>query len=179
MRGRAGRVNMGILVGGLVVTALLGVILYGGFGKDPRAVPSVLVNQMAPDFTLVTTTGETVHLKDLRGKPVIVNFWSTWCQPCKLEHPLLLAAPAQYPDVQFMGVLYADEPDAARMFLKRGGQAYPQLIDPGGRVAIDYGVAGVPETYFIDVGGKIIHKQVGPVDEDVLAWLIPQLRKPS
>lgn len=179
MRRRAGRVNIGILIGGFAITAILGVILYGGFGKDPRAVPSMLVNRPAPDFSLETTDGETIRLSELRGKPVILNFWSTWCQPCKLEHPLLLAAPAQYPDVVFLGAVYADEPAAARMFLKRGGQTYPQLLDPGGRVAIDYGVAGVPETYFINAGGTIIHKQIGPLDEDSLAWLIQQLRIPS
>lgn len=178
MSARSGGVNLYILVGGLGFTAALVAVLFGGFGRDPKAVPSMLVDKPAPDFALKTLVGDTVQLDDLRGKPVILNFWSTWCQPCKVEHPLLLAVPREYPDVAILGVVYADEPAKVALYLKEAGESYPHLVDPGGRVAIDYGVAGVPETFFIDANGTIVHKQSGPVDAGLLAALIPQMRAP-
>ena len=158
--------------------ALLVAMLASGFGHDPRAVPKALQGRAAPTFTLQTTDGEAVSLAELRGKPVVINFWSTWCLPCKQEHPLLLAAPAEYPDVVFLGVVYADDPAKVRPWLQSNGQTYAQLLDPGGRTAIDYGVAGVPETYFVDVNGRVVHKESGPISAPLLAMLVPQLGKP-
>lgn len=172
------KVNVPVLIGGLLVTAVLVLMLASGFGHDPRAVPKALEGRVAPAFSLATTDGGTVSLAELRGKPVIINFWSTWCQPCRQEHPLLLTAPAAFPDVVFLGVVYADEPAKVRAYLKTGGQAYPHLIDPGGRVSIDYGVAGVPETYFVDVNGKVVHKEAGPIYPELLETLVPRMRKP-
>ena len=172
------KVNVPVLIGGLLVTALLVAMLASGFGNDPRAVPKALEGRTAPAFTLATTDGDTVTLAELRGKPVILNFWSTWCQPCRLEHPLLLTAPAAFPDVVFLGVVYADEPAKVTAYLKSDGQAYAHLIDPGGRVAIDYGVAGVPETYFVDVNGRVVHKAAGPISPALLETLVPKMRNP-
>ncbi len=172
------KVNVPVLLGGLFITAILVAMLGSGFGHDPREVPKALEGRVAPTFSLVSTDGDPVSLADLRGKPVIINFWSTWCQPCRQEHPLLLMAPSQYPDVVFLGVVYADEPAKVKAYLKSGGQTYPHLIDPGGRVSIDYGVAGVPETYFVDVNGLVIHKEAGPIWPDLLAELVPKMRKP-
>ena len=84
------------------------------------------------------------------------------------EHPLLQRYPAAYPEVTFLGVIYQDTAPKVKRFLERDPVPYPTLMDPGGRVSIDYGVTGVPETYFIDRDGQITHKQVGPLTEDVL-----------
>ncbi|MBW1877631.1 MAG: redoxin family protein, partial [Deltaproteobacteria bacterium] len=100
------------------------------------------------------------------------NFWSTWCVPCKQEHPVLQSAATRYDEVAFFGVLYSDEPVKAKAYLKRAGSTYQTLVDPGGKMAVDYGVAGVPETYFIDANGVITHKQVGPVSWDLLTTLL-------
>ena len=166
------RVNVGILVGGLVLVGLLVAVLAKGFDFDPHAVPSVLENTPAPDFTLQTLDGKPFHLKDGGQQITVVNFWSTWCQPCKIEHPLLLKGPTKWPNVRWVGVIYSDDTVQTEAYLKKHGAAYPHLVDPGGRVAIDYGVAGVPETYFIDESGTIVYKQSGPLSEELLVQLL-------
>lgn len=166
------RVHPGILAAGaLVVLPLLG-LLGASFGRDPRAVPSMMEHAPAPTFALADLDGKTWNLADLRGKKVVLNFWSTWCQPCKLEHPLLLRAQKLWPDVQFLGVIYADDAAKIGAYLDREGKAYPHLVDPGGRVAIDYGVAGVPETFFIGEDGQVLHKQSGLVNAPLLESLL-------
>jgi len=152
-----------ILVPGLVVVLALIALLASGFGHDPRALPSRLEGRAAPDFTLETLDGDTVAFSELRGRPVVLNFWSTWCRPCKLEHPVLNAAATREGDdgVVFLGVLYGDDPELARRYLDRAGSTYPTLVDPAQRIVVDYGVGGVPETYFIDRQGVVAHKVSG------------------
>jgi cytochrome c biogenesis protein CcmG/thiol:disulfide interchange protein DsbE len=153
-----------LAVGALIVAPLIW-ILASGFGHDPRAIPTTTIDTPAADFSLVSLDGEPVQLSKLRGKPVVLNFWSTWCGPCVHEHPLLQAAARANPDVVFLGVLYGDEPARARDYLKRAGSAYPTLVDESQRVVVDYGVAGVPETFFISAGGTIVHKVSGAVSQ--------------
>jgi cytochrome c biogenesis protein CcmG/thiol:disulfide interchange protein DsbE len=172
------RVNWPALVGGSLVVALLIALFASGFGKDPHRIPSVLVGRAAPPFALTTLDGAPVSTEQLRGRPVIVNFWSTWCQPCKLEHPYLQDAARAFPDVVFLGVLYGDEPEKARRYLRQVGSAYPTVADPGGRMAIDYGVTGVPETFFITADGTILEKVNGAVPPDLLQSLVARLRAP-
>jgi cytochrome c biogenesis protein CcmG/thiol:disulfide interchange protein DsbE len=96
---------------------------------------------------------------------VVVNFWATWCVPCREEHALLVsAARAAGSRAQFLGVIYEDDDDEVRRFLVRRGSAYPSLVDPESRTAIAFGVFGVPETFFIDGEGRIAAKHVGPLD---------------
>lgn len=165
-------VNVGVLIGGLAVILPLVWLLHSGFGHDPHEVPSVLEHTQAPQFKLVDLDGKTWDLAQLRGKPVVVNFWSTWCLPCKQEYPLMQQAASAYPNVQFLGVLYSDEPPKAVAYLKRLGNVFPHLVDPDGRTAIDYGVAGVPETYFINPSGVIVYKQVGPLSGQTMQSLL-------
>jgi cytochrome c biogenesis protein CcmG/thiol:disulfide interchange protein DsbE len=172
------QVNWKMLGVGLALVAGLVALFASGFGKDPRAIPSMLEGRPATLFAVEDLDGAPVSLEALRGTPVILNFWSTWCQPCKIEHPFLQDAARAFPDVKFYGVLYGDEPQKARRFLQQQGSAYPILVDPGGRMAIDYGVTGVPETFFIDRNGVIAAKFSGPVPPDELQRLIGVLRKP-
>ena len=169
------RVNVPILVGGLALAVALVALLASGFGRDPHALPSMLESHPAPPFALVDLDGKPWDLASLRGRPVVLNFWSTWCQPCKLEHPLLQEAARATPEVVWLGVLYGDEPEKARRFLASGGSTYPTLVDPEGRVAIDYGVTGVPETFFVDADGVILRKVTGPLSGPALAELLGRM----
>ena len=175
---RKGKVNWPILVvGGSLVLGLV-LLLYSGFGKDPHAIPSMLEGRPAVGFALKDLDGNPVSLESLRGTPVILNFWSTWCQPCKIEHPYFQDAARAFPGVKFYGMLYGDDPQKARRFLKQSQSAYPTLYDPTNRVSIDYGVTGVPETFFIDREGMIVKKVSGVVAPDVLQQMIQRLEQP-
>jgi cytochrome c biogenesis protein CcmG/thiol:disulfide interchange protein DsbE len=162
--------NWKVLAAGLVVVVPLVVLLAAGFGRDPKLRSEALVGQAAPIFALEQLDGMPFSLAENAGQPVVVNFWSTWCQPCKIEHPVLLDAAQVYGPmgVRFVAVIYQDEPSKARAYLRRNGSAWPTLIDPGGRTAIAYGVAGVPETFFIDRDGQVVHKVAGPVSAAVM-----------
>lgn len=163
--------NWKVLGAGALVVVPLIVFLALGFGRDPRALPSVLEGKPAPDWTLVAMdSGEEYSLQALRGQPVVLNFWASWCVPCAQEHPWLVRTSKLYQPrgVVFLSVLYNDTPEKGRGFLKRYGENYPTLLDPAERVAIDYGVAGVPETFVIDQQGNIVKKFVGPVVPDEL-----------
>lgn len=155
-----------ILIGGLLLVAALVLPLAIGFQFDPHEIKSPLVGKPAPAFALARLSdGATIRSDELVGKPVVLNFWATWCQSCPLEHPGLVQASRFYGDrVQFVGVAYEDKREALRGWLQRyGGEAYDTLIDVGGKVAIAFGVYGVPETYIIDAQGVIRYKHVGPI----------------
>ena len=162
---------------GFLVTAPLFLILASGFGNNPHAVPFMLLDKPAPSFELQTLNGEKIDLVSLAGKPVVLNFWSTWCQPCKIEHPVLMQAAQAYTPlgVHFVAVLYQDDAAKARAYLRRSGSHWPTLNDPGGRTAIAYGVAGVPETFFIDSDGTIVRKVSGPVSQEVMVQTLEQM----
>lgn len=178
-----------ILVGGGVITLLLVAILASGFGKDPKIIVPTLAENPAPGFSLVDLDGKTWTLEELKGKPVYINFWSTWCGPCKVEHPMLLQLARMYPDVQFLGVIYQDKPKAIEVQMKRmpyselmaglesAGIAYPNLIDPGGRKAIEYGITGVPESIFVDRTGLVTHKENGPLSPQLAREQLDRIRQ--
>ena len=132
--------NRRVLVGGLVSIGALVTLLAAGFGRNPSAVPFALQDQPASPFQLERLGGgEPIGLQSLKGKPAVINFWSTWCVPCKVEHPVLQAGAKRYEadGVQFVGVLYGDEPTAAQRFLQRTPSVFPTVVDPGGRMAVD------------------------------------------
>lgn len=175
-----GRVNTTVWFGGLAVTAPLVLVLALGFQNDPHAIDSPLVGRTAPDFVLSPYDGGApVRLSEQRGVPAVVNFWATWCVPCKTEHRTLVAMARRLEGkVRFFGVVYQDEPAKIGAWLAAAGNAYPQLLDVGSKAAIAYGVYGVPETYIVDATGTITYKFTGPVDaaslSAQLAPLVPQ-----
>jgi cytochrome c biogenesis protein CcmG/thiol:disulfide interchange protein DsbE len=179
------RATIAVAAFGLPMIGLLG----WGLTRDPKDIPSPLPGRPAPMFELVTfapgsaeplarAAGSTVSLGRMRDTVVVVNFWASWCMPCRVEHRTLTTAALAYADkpVRFFGVLYNDEEaNGARWIEMMGGQAYPALADPGARTAIDYGVYGVPETFFIDRTGRVAHKHTGPLTDSALVRTIDSL----
>lgn len=163
--------NRTVLTVGTILTAALVGVLYLALGKDPQAIDSPIVGHLAPDFTLKAVgSGEAHKLSDFRGKPVVLNFWATWCRPCWEEHPVLteVAGGPTGKDVQFLGVVFQDDEHKIIDFLQQRGWAYPTLVDDRGKTAIAYGVGGVPETFFLDKHGTIVAKYTGPMSTDIL-----------
>ncbi|MEO8036883.1 MAG: redoxin family protein [Acidobacteriota bacterium] len=158
-----------VLFGGIITAALIAV-LYFALGNDPQHIDSPLVGTVAPGFALKEVgSGATVDLTRYRGKPVVLNFWATWCRPCWEEHPLLTEnARLNGEQMQFVGVVFQDDEKKIIDFLQQRGWAYPTLIDDRGKTAIAYGVGGVPETFFIDRKGMIVAKHDGPMSEEIM-----------
>ena len=170
--------NRRVLAAGLlVVVPLIGILLLN-IGRDPHAFNSPMIGRPAPAFTLPAIGGGTpVSLASLRGRPVVINFWATWCVPCYEEHAVLQAAARQAGDgVQFVGVIYEDDETQVADFLTRQGKAYPALMDEEGKTAMSYGVYGVPETFFVDAQGRIAAKYTGPLNPDALAENLAKAR---
>lgn len=153
-------------------------LLLQGLGRDPREIASPLVGRRAPAIELLSTEGGVVSLSEYRGRPVLVNFWASWCFECIDEHRVLIEAQERYGDrFAIVGVLYQDTIDDARRFLSRYGDGgWPNLVDDSSSAAIDFGVSGVPESFFIDAHGVVRFTQRGAVTEQVIAaQLVPLL----
>lgn len=165
--------NRTVLVVGAVIVVPLLVFLALAFRSDPHQIESPLIGKPAPPFMLTDLDGRVWDLEQLRGKPVVLNFWATWCQPCMVEHPVLLAGARRYAGkASFLGVIYNDSPEAIRRFVAQRGAWGPSLVDTGAQAAIAYGVYGAPETYFINPQGVIVEKVVGAVTPEVLSGLL-------
>jgi cytochrome c biogenesis protein CcmG/thiol:disulfide interchange protein DsbE len=157
----------------------LAVILAIGLKRDPREVPSPLIGKPAPRFALprLDDPSKTIRLEDMRGKVWVLNVWASWCVACRQEHPLLMEF-AKKGLAPIYGLDYKDEPANATAWLARYGNPYDaSLVDFDGRVGIDFGVYGVPETFVIDRDGVIRLKHIGPLTPDVLANKIEPLLK--
>jgi cytochrome c biogenesis protein CcmG, thiol:disulfide interchange protein DsbE len=157
----------GSLVGVAIAVPILSLLAFG-LTRDPKAMTSPLPGRAAPEFRLpvMDSQGDTVRLAQHLGEIVVLNFWASWCLECRREHASLSQAADIYRDrgVHFYGVLYNDSPDNGRRYIQQlGGQSYPALVDPNSRTAIDYGLYGVPETFFIGRDGRVVHKQIGPL----------------
>ena len=148
-----------------------------GLRLNPREVPSPLIGKPAPafDLPLLTTPDKRFSQKDMLGKVWMLNVWASWCPPCLVEHPVVTRI-AQSGLVPVVGLNYKDQREDALPWLKRNGDPYQLIVfDPNGRIGIDYGVYGVPETYVIDRHGVIRYKQIGPLTADVVQKKIEPL----
>ncbi|HWP60852.1 MAG TPA: TlpA disulfide reductase family protein [Candidatus Acidoferrales bacterium] len=163
----------------VVVTlgAVIGVLAYG-FYRDPRYIRSPLVGREAPSFALRLFDGRTIRLEDFRGKVVFLNFWASWCAPCRAEAKTLEAAWRKYKErgVVFLGVNIQDKEEDARAFIEEFGITYINGRDDTGKIAIDYGVWGIPESFFIDSQGRITYKHVGALDSSMISAKLDQAR---
>ena len=155
-----------------LVVVPLGWLLFTGLGRDPRLIPSPLIGKPMPAFVGTTLDGDPFSSADLTGKPAIVNFWASYCIPsCVEEHPVLLDLAASHGgELQMVGVLVNDTPDGARRFLARYGEvSWPSMLNADGRISIDYGVTGPPETFFVDAQGIVVARHVGPLTTALVA----------
>lgn len=167
---------------GLIFLAIFLPIVYFLFfslTRGPRDLPSVLVGKAAPPFTLNTLDGGTYSLAESRGRPVVINFWATWCDACTYEHQLIKEMAAHYSSkgIDFIAILYEDSPANARRFIKRFGQAAPILLDESLKSSIDYGVSGIPETFFVTRDGIILYKQAGVLTATIFTEQLERLLK--
>jgi cytochrome c biogenesis protein CcmG, thiol:disulfide interchange protein DsbE len=166
----------------LALFMVLAVFLAIGLTRDPHEVPSPLVGKAAPMFSLprLDTDDQAPRFgpNDMAGKVWLLNVWASWCVSCRQEHPVLVEF-AKSNIAPLIGLDYKDQPADAQGWLAKFGNPYTlSVVDADGRVGIDYGVYGVPETYVIDKAGTIRFKQIGPISEDVLAsTILPLVRE--
>jgi cytochrome c biogenesis protein CcmG/thiol:disulfide interchange protein DsbE len=156
----------------IAVFAILALMFWRGLSGDPSALPSALIGKPAPEFSLPAIEGlnvpglDTASLK--KGGVSVVNVWASWCIPCREEQPLLTEL-AKRTDIALVGINYKDEPANARSFLTTMGQPFAAIgADQSGRVGVDWGVYGVPETYVVDGSGLIRFKWIGPLTPEAL-----------
>ena len=163
-----------VLFAGLVIAFAV------GLRHDPHLLPSALIDRPAPDFALpgLYETADGLTRKDLDGRVTLVNFFASWCAPCREEHDELMAL-SRIPGVSLDGIAYKDKPEESRRFLERFGNPFGRIgIDRNGVTAIDFGVYGVPETYVVDGTGHIRHRHVGPLTaEDVQSEILPLIQQ--
>ena len=166
----------------LVVLLALLSLFYQGLWGDPRHIPPVLVDTRAPVFEGPDVeSGEPLSSEQYKGKVIVVNFWASWCQECKVEHENLLRLYDEFkdhPEFVMLGINYQDERPKARAYLERYGSSFPHMQDVKGALAIDFGVYGVPETFVIDKQGMIRHKWIGPIMDNVYANLTKNVLTP-
>ncbi len=157
-----------LVVIGLLIP-LIALLVYG-FTRDSRYIQSPLIGRPAPDFTLILFNGGSISVKDLRGKAVLLNFWASWCPPCRVEAPALEGGWQTYKEkgVVFLGVNIQDKEPDARAFIEEFGLTYPNGWDVREKVAVNYGVWGIPETFFLDREGRITYKHVGAVERGTI-----------
>jgi cytochrome c biogenesis protein CcmG, thiol:disulfide interchange protein DsbE len=164
----------------LLLFVLLAVLLGVGLTRKPSEVPSPFIGKPAPAFSLplLQDDARTMAPSDMRGRVWLLNVWASWCAPCREEHPLIVAI-AREDGVPVVGMNYKDDPRDALEWLRRLGDPYIAIAaDRDGRIAIDYGVYGVPETFVIDKSGTVRHKHIGPLTRQ--AWsetVLPLVRE--
>jgi len=146
---------------------LLVVVLWLGFSlNDPHVLPSALLDRPFPEFELPSLRDEDKRLtvSDLKGRILLVNVWATWCPTCKAEHAELLRLKQRF-GLEIVGIVYKDEPEYAKRWLKAYGDPYAfNIVDRDGRLGIDLGVYGAPESFLLNAEGKILYKRVGDVN---------------
>lgn len=167
----------------LALFVVLAVFLAIGLKLDPKQIPSPLIGKAAPSFSLpiLASPEKNLTTQDLQGKVWLLNVWASWCVSCRQEHPVLLELAKMNP-VTIIGLNYKDEAAAAGSWLQQLGNPYhASVMDADGRVGIDYGVYGVPETFVIDKRGVIRYKHTGPVEpgdlEGIFLPLLQQLNQ--
>ena len=167
-------------IAGVAFTGLLALMGWGMLTREPLTGRSGItrVGQPAPDFTLpVLDADEELTLSDYRGTPVVLNVWASWCPPCRIELPLLERGSNEYAasGVQFIGLDIQDTEAAALSTVRRFGLTYPNVRDARGQTAVDWGIVGLPVTFFIDRDGFVVRRAVGALTSEKLAIAVEEL----
>ena len=164
--------------GFLLIAALLGFGIWWSSSHDPRAVPSPLIDKPAPTFALplLADPDKTLGSAELAGQPYLLNVFASWCFACRDEHPILMREGKRL-GIKLVGFNYKDEPEDAQRWLAQYGDPYDVVIaDYPGKVAIDFGVTGAPETFLVDGNGVIRYKHISPITPEVIATqLLPRI----
>ena len=149
----------------------------GGLAVNDRIIELAVNREAAPHFSLDLLDGGTVSSDGLRGRVVMLDFWASWCPPCRDEAPVLAQVYNEYRDlgVEFVGINLWDNAGDAELFVQQQGHNYPNGVDEGGKIAISYGVRGIPEKFFIDREGRIVRKFSGPMNADLLRQILDTL----
>ena len=140
-------------------------------GKDPNKPPSALLNKNVPIFesSSLYDSKEIIKTINIKNKKTLINFFASWCSPCKIEHPLFFEIREKYPDLYLLGFNHKDPVSSAKRYLEDDGNPYDFVgVDSDGLIALEFGVFGLPETYLINEDGKIIYKFMGPITKDIL-----------
>ena len=170
----------------ITVSAFLAILVWasvtsgparGGLAVNDRIVELNVGGEAAPEFNLPLIGGGNLDTSDLRGQVVMLDFWASWCPPCRDEAPVLAQVYGEYRDrgVEFVGLDLWDNAGDAELFLQQQGHEYPNGIDHDGRIAISYGVRGIPEKFFLDREGRIARKFSGPMTADLLRQILDTL----
>ena len=139
-------------------------------GKDPNKPPSALLNKDVPSFKSASlyNSKEIIKTIDIKNKKTLINFFASWCSPCKIEHPLFFEIRKEYPELYLLGFNHKDSASNARKYLEDDGNPYDFVgVDSDGLIALEFGVFGLPETYLINENGKIIYKFMGPITKEI------------
>jgi cytochrome c biogenesis protein CcmG/thiol:disulfide interchange protein DsbE len=173
--------RLAFAIAGIVIIAFVVLLGWSILNKEPITGLSgiTMVNRPAPNFTLTTFEGNKLSLEDMRGKPVVINFWASWCPPCRVEAPLLEATWRAYKDrgVVFIGVDIQDKLEDALAYIREFDVTYPNGPDPTGEISINYGVSGLPVTFFVSKTGVIVRRWVGAIERSVLFSSIEEIMK--
>ncbi len=168
-----------LAIAALVAVGFLGLLVWGMLNKQPITGLSGVtrVNRAAPDFTLTTFKGTTISLQDLRGKPVVINFWASWCPPCRVEAPLIERTWRAYKKrgLIFLGVNIQDRKEDALNYIREFAITYPNGPDPTGEISIDFGVSGLPVTFFVSSKGEVVRRWVGAIEKSALISAIEEI----
>ena len=153
----------------LIICIFFLVYLLGN--KDPNKPPSVLLNKSVPLFVSMSlyNSENFIQTKDIKNKKVLINFFASWCLPCKVEHPLFFELSKNYPSLYILGFNHKDKIDDAKKYLSEDGNPYNFVgIDNDGMIALEFGVFGLPETFLINEDGKVIYKFMGPLTKEII-----------
>jgi cytochrome c biogenesis protein CcmG/thiol:disulfide interchange protein DsbE len=149
----------------------------GGLGVNKVFGKVSIQERPAPDFTLQLLDGGSITLSDLKGKVVMIDFWASWCTPCRQEAPVLAQVYKEYQGrgVEFIGISIWDRPSDAQDYIQRFGITYPSGLDSEGTILVDYAVRGIPEKFFIDAQGRLVKRFIGPSKVEGLREILDQM----
>ena len=173
INGNKKKMNKAVLILPIIFVIAISIFLFIFLlqEKDPNKPPSALLNEDLPKFKMIDLFNEKKFItnKDLESKITLVNFFASWCAPCKVEHPLFFSIKKKYPDIIILGIDMQDKKKDAIQFLKTDGNPYDYVgIDKDGFIGIEFGVLGLPETFLVNESGKIVYKYLGPLTKEII-----------